>query len=377
MEYSTTIGVDVSDRTSKICVMAKTPDGGRRIVAETTCATTKDGFAEAAVKFDRSWPVVFETGTHCRWMERHFKSLGFRVIVANPAKVKLMGDPTSKTDRNDARKLARLALADPALLHPVSLRGEKYQRMLRLHEARQLLMRMRTSAICQVRSFAKSMGFRLPGVSPERFHALDMAGLPDDFERTVWPMMDAVKTVNLKIAAYDALIDELAGEPEFKAMVKRAMEIYGVGVIGATAVVAAIDGAPGRFARARDVGPYLGMTPRKFQSGESDPQLGTTKAGNDLVRRVLVECANVVMKENAKDTDLKLKGLRIGARGGSIARKKAKVAVARGLAVLVVALLKDPSRKYVPLSDRGIAGFERYRAERELLAPGKGRMAVV
>ncbi|MBR0066537.1 MAG: transposase, partial [Kiritimatiellae bacterium] len=127
----------MSDRTSKICVMAKTPDGGRRIVAETTCATTKDGFAEAAVKFDRSWPVVFETGTHCRWMERHFKSLGFRVIVANPAKVKLMGDPTSKTDRNDARKLARLALADPALLHPVSLRGEKYQRMLRLHEARQ------------------------------------------------------------------------------------------------------------------------------------------------------------------------------------------------------------------------------------------------
>ena len=83
------------------------------------------------------------------------------------------------------------------------------------------------------------------------------------------------------------------------------------------------------------------------------------------------------MKENAKDTDLKLKGLRIGARGGRIARKKAKVAVARGLAVLVVALLKDPSRKYVPLSDRGIAGFERYRAERELLAPGKGRMAVV
>ena len=204
-----------------------------------------------------------------------------------------------------------------------------------------------------------------------------MAGLPDDFERTVWPMMDAVKTVNLKIAAYDALIDELAGEPEFKAMVDRAMEIYGVGIIGATAVVAAIDGAPGRFTRARDVGPYLGMTPRKSQSGESDPQLGTTKAGNDLVRRVLVECANVVMKESAKDTDLKLKGLRIGAHGGSIARKKARIAVARGLAVLVVALLKDPSRKYAPLSEEGIAGFERYRAERALLAPAKGRMTVM
>ena len=66
MEYSTTIGVDVSDRTSKICVMAKSSGGERRIVIETTCATTKAGFEEAFAKYDRSWPVVFETGTHCR-----------------------------------------------------------------------------------------------------------------------------------------------------------------------------------------------------------------------------------------------------------------------------------------------------------------------
>ena len=112
MEYCTTIGVDVSDRTSKICVMAKTPSGERRIVAETTCATTEAGFAECLAKFDRGWPVAFETGTHCRWMERHIRSLGFRAIVANPAKARISGDPTSKNDRNDARGLARLALAD-------------------------------------------------------------------------------------------------------------------------------------------------------------------------------------------------------------------------------------------------------------------------
>ena len=364
----------MSDRTSKICVMTKTPAGERRIVKETTCATTRAGFAECLAKFDRGWPVAFETGTHCRWMERHIRSLGFRVIVANPAKARVSGDPTSKNDRGDARGLA---LADPALLFPVRLRSESCQRMLRLHESRQLLMRMRTSAVCQIRCFAKSMGFRLPDVSPERFHELDRSGWPGDFERTVWPMVGAVKTINQKIAAYDSLIDELAEEPAFKAMVCRAMEVYGVGILGATALVAAIDCDPGRFEHARDVGPYLGTTPKRSQSGDSDPQLGATKAGNALVRRVLVECANVVMKSNAKDTGLKLKGLRIGARGGKIARKKAKLAVARGLAVTVMALLKDPSRKYVPLSEAGRAGFERYRAEQASLTERRGRAAAV
>ena len=138
MEHCTTTGVDVSDRTSKICVMTKAEGGERRIVVETTCATTKACFEEAFAKFDRGWPVAFETGTHCRWMERHIRSLGFRAIVANPAKARISGDPTSKNDRNDARGLARLALADPALLFPVRLRSESSRRMLRLHESRQM-----------------------------------------------------------------------------------------------------------------------------------------------------------------------------------------------------------------------------------------------
>lgn len=370
MDYYTTIGIDTSDRTSKVCVMTK-EGGARTVVVETTCATTKEGFSECLGKFDRSWLVVFETGTHCRWMKAHIESLGFRVVVANPAEVRLITESNAKSDRSDARKLARLALADVELLKPVRLRDEKHQTMLRYHESRLLLTRMRTSAIAQVRCFAKSSGFRLPDCSPERFHKLDKSSWPAEFERAVWPMMDAVETLNLKIAAYDSMIEELAEAPEFKDQVTRAREVYGIGVIGATVLVAAIDGDPGRFERARDVGPYLGMVAKTSQSGESNPQLGMTKAGNGLVRRVLVECANVVMKESAKDTDLKLKGLRISLRGGGVAKKKAKVAVARGLAVLVVALLKDPKRKYVPLSKDGEEGFRRYRAEQEILAAKK------
>ena len=372
MEYCTTIGVDVSDKTSKICVMTK-EGGTRRVLVETTCATTREGFSECFAKFDRAWPVVFETGTHCRWMRVHFEGMGFKAIVANPAEVKLITDSNAKSDRGDARKLARIALADAEMLRPVRLRGEMHQRMLRLHEARQLLIEARGSMICQMRGFAKSSGFRLPDCAAGRFHEIDKSRWPEDYERTVWPMLQAVKAVNQKIAAYDVMIARLADAPEFKGQVERAKEVYGVGTVGATVVVAAIDGDPGRFEHARDVGPYFGQVPRTFQSGQSDPQLGMTKAGNDLVRRVLTECAHVVMKGSAKDTDLKLKGLRIALRGGKAAKKKAVGAVARGLAVRIVALLKDPSREYVPLSEEGRRGFERYRAEQEYLAARGGR----
>lgn len=367
MEHYTTIGIDTGDRTSKACVMTK-EDGRRTIVAETTCRATREGFSECLGEFDRSWLVVFETGTHCRWMKEHIESLGFRVVVANPAEVGPITGSNAKNDRSDARKLARLALADVGLLKPVKLRGERRQTMLRYHESRLLLVRMRTSAIAQTRCFAKSSGFRLPDCPPERFHKLDRSPWPAEFERTAWPMMDAIEALTLKVAACDGMVAKPAEEPEFREQAARAREVYGVGIVGSTALVAAIDGDPDRFVHARDVGPYLGMVAKTRQSGESDPQLGVTKAGNGLVRRVLVECANVVMKENAKDTDLKLKGLRISSRGGGIAKKKAKVAVARGLAVLAVALLKDPERKYEPLSKEGEEGFRRYRAEQEYLA---------
>ena len=371
MEYCTTIGADVSDRTTKICVMTKAEGGERRIVVETTCATTKAGFEEALSKFDRSWPVVFETGTHCRWMDRLFKEMGFKTIVGNPGKIPSITKSNTKNDRNDARELARLAIADPAMLHPVFLRDEVYQQMLRFHHARNMLISQRTQTINQIRGFAKSMGHRIECSSTEKFHELGKAGWPRELEECAWPLMGVLKTVNLKIKAYDRLIERLAERPEFKPMVERVRVVYGVGIIGSTVFVAAIGGRPDRFGHARDVGPYLGMTPKQDQSGDDDKQLHITHAGADIVRATLVECAGVVMMSNAKDTDLKLKGLRIAMHGGGIAKKKAKVAVARALAVTMLALLKDPEREYVPLSEEGRKGFERYRAEMEYLAMSK------
>ena len=371
MEYSTTIGVDVSDRTSKICVMTKLPGGERRVVVETTCATTKAGFEEAFSKFDRSWPVIFEAGTHCRWMDKCFRGLGFKDIVANPGKIPSITKSNKKNDRNDARELARLAIADPEMLHPVFLRDEIFQKMLRYHHARNMLVSQRTQTVNQIRGFAKSVGYRIECKTTEGFHNQSKAEWPKELEEVAWPLMDSLETINLKIKAYDRMIEKLAEEPEFKDMVERARVLYGIGIIGSTVLVATIGGRPDRFEHSRDVGAYLGMIPKQDQSGEVDKQLHITHAGSDICRTALVECAGVAMMSSAPDTDIKLKGLRISMHGGKIAKRKAKVAVARMMAVTIVALLKDPAKEYVPLSEAGKKGFERYRAELEYLTMQK------
>lgn len=367
MEYYTTIGVDVSDRTSKICVMRKLEGGERRILVETTCASTKDGLEEAFSKFDRSWPVIFETGTHCRWMHECFKRLGFKTIVANPGKITSITKSNKKNDRNDARELARLGIADPEMLHPVFLRDEIFQKMLRLHHARNLLISQRTQVINQIRGFAKSIGYRIECKTTEGFHNQSKVGWPKALEEVAWPLMDSLETISLKIRAYTRLIEKLAEEPEFKDKVERARVVYGVGLIGSTVLIATIGGRPERFEHSRDVGAYLGLVPRLDQSGNLDKQLHITHAGSSIARTALVECAGVAMMSNAPDTDIKLKGLRIAMRGGMIAKKKAKIAVARKMAMTIVALLNNPTKEYVALSEAGKKGFERYRAELEYL----------
>ena len=107
-----------------------------------------------------------------------------------------------------------------------------------------------------------------------------------------------------------------------------------------------------RFEKSRDIGPWLGTTPKQDQSGDIDKQCHITKAGSPFMRRLLVESAQMILRGGSIDTDLKLKGLRICARGAKIAKRKAITAVARSLAVLMVAMLKKMDAPYVPLSER-------------------------
>ena len=350
MEYYTAIGIDVSDKTSKICIMTKIA-GERRIIEETTVATTKEAFSEYLATKDRKTAVTFETGVHCRWMAQLIRDMGFKVNVANPAKLRALTHSNTKNDRNDARELARYTLADVEMLHPVYLRPETHQQMIRLLEARLALVETRTKLINEMRGFAKSMGFRIPKKDAAYFHLLDRTGWPKDLEAVCWPMMGVLKTIHVKIAAIEKQMHELADTPEFAADVERVRQVVGVGFFCSVAYVAILGGSYARFDKARDVGPYLGLVPRQDQSGDIDKQLPITRAGSTLLRTLLTEAAQVVLKDSVRMTDLKLKGLRIAERGGKNARKRAVTATVRGLAVTMMALLKHPEREYMPLSE--------------------------
>ena len=354
----TTIGMDVSDRKTQVCVMAK--DGkSPKIVMETVIPTTKEGLAKFLSTQDRSTPVAFETGMHCRWMNEVAEGLGFKVYVANPCRLRMITESKTKNDVNDARTLARLALSDPGLLHPVKLRGPGRRRMPNLHEMRNLLVKRRTGVIVQMRAIARAMGFRIPKCPTGRFHRLDTSPWPREFRDIAWPTMKNLGQPAVTIKTYERQIRGLAQAPAFKAQVGRPMEIRYVGLHVATGFVAVTGGDVDRFGKPRDVGPWLGLTPRQDQSGDIDRQCHITKAGSPFMRRLLVESAQMILRDGSADTDLKARGRRMCARGAKIAKRKAVTAVARALAVLMVAMLKKPDAPYVPLSGR---------CEKELLA---------
>ena len=176
----TTIGMDVSDRKIQVCIMAKSGINPK-IVKEMTIPTTKEGLQKFLSAQDKNAPVVFETGTHCRWMNEVAESMGFKVYVANPCRLRMITESKTKNDINDARTLARIALSDPGMLHPVKLRDAEHQKMLNLHEMRNLLIKQRSGMIVQMRFIAKSMGFRIPKTSTSHFHKLDKSSWPKEF----------------------------------------------------------------------------------------------------------------------------------------------------------------------------------------------------
>lgn len=357
-DYCTTIGIDVSDVKSKVCVMRR---NGRNIeiVQETSINTTPEDLRRFLSTQDRTTPVTFETGTHCRWMHKVATSMGFKTYIANPCRLRMISESTRKNDEADARLLARMTLADVELLHPVKLRGDVYQKMVNLHEMRNLLVKQRTMIITQLRCFAKSMGCRFPYKRAESFHKINRHELPEELNNIIWPMFKSLENLSITIATYDKMIRELAETKEFKPMVDRLREIHYVGLYVATGFVAVTGGDMSKFERARDIGPWIGFTPRQDQSGEIDKHCHITKNGSELLRCLLTESANMILRDTAKATNLKLKGMRICKRGGKIAKRRAVTAVSRSLAVLMVAMLKKPDRPYEAISEESAKELER------------------
>lgn len=326
VEEGITIGIDLGDRNSQYCVL----NAAGEITAERSVATTKKGMAQAFGALKRC-RIAMEAGTHSGWISRQLNGFGHEVIVANARQVKLISASSQKDDKFDARTIARLARIDAELLRPIRHRGEKAQMDLLQIRVRAALVEVRTSLVNTARGLVKALGERLPSCDTDQLGVKQAEGLPKEWQEALKPILEEVESITQKIKASDAQLEQIARDeyPETKLL----QQVSGVGTLIALTYVLTVED-PQRFEKSRDMGCYVGLRPKRRDSGESRPQLGITREGDTYLRKMLVQGAHCILSRGP-DTDLKRWGLKLAERGGKSARKRAVVAVARKLAVLL------------------------------------------
>lgn len=284
--------------------------------------------------------VVMEAGAQSPWISRYLEELGLEVIVSNPRKVRAIYQDQRKSDRRDALMLARIGRMDRALLYPVHHGSEEAQQDLLRIKLRDSLVRARVALVNSVRFSLKSLGHQLRNSSSERFHKVVMKEVPESIGRMIAPSVAALAEISGRIKALEREIAQLAQTKYPQSA--RLQQIPGVGPITALYFVLKIED-PTRFERVRDVGAYAGLCPRRDQSGESDPQLRISKCGDAYLRRLLVSAAQYILGPFGPRSALREYGLALAADGTARAKKRAVVAVARKLAVLLLSLWKNHS----------------------------------
>jgi transposase len=322
-----TVGVDLGDQWSHYCILGLEGE----TLAEGQLRTTPQDFAEFFEALNGA-RVVVEVGTHSAWVQEVIRGYGHEVLVANPRLMEGSKRRKRKNDRIDANKLARLGRVDPQSLHPMQHRSPEVRQDLVLLRARDALVAARTELINATRGLVKSMGTRLPKCSSPSFAQKVEEAVPAQIREALLPLVRMTAALSDGIQGYDEKIEKLASEKYGHTALLR--QVKGVGPITSLAYVLTLEN-PERFVKSRDVGPYLGLVPRQEDSGESQPQLGISKAGDTMVRRLLVGSAHYILGPFGPDTDLRRYGLRLCERGGKNAKKRAAVAVARKLAVLL------------------------------------------
>jgi transposase len=324
-----TAGLDLGDKYSYLCVLDT--DSGE-LVEDGRLRTTPEDLRRR-FDFEKKLRIANEVGTHSPWVSRLLEACGHEVVVANPRKTRLIYGDKRKTDELDAQKLARLARADPELLYPIEHRGEDSQAHLALIHSRDALVRSRTQLINHVRGMVKSFGARLPKCSAESFHKKVADALPSELAEALGGVVETITSLTERIRDYERRIERVCKEsyPQETGLLR---QVPGVGAITSLTFVLTLED-PDRFEKSRAVGAYLGLVPGKDQSGESDPGRPISREGDKMLRRLLVSSAHYILGPFAPDCDLRRHGEKIAERGGKNAKKRAVVAVARKLSVLL------------------------------------------
>jgi transposase len=322
-----TIGLDLGDRSSWYSVL----DEAGEIVLEQKVSTTPRALKEVFGGMPRC-RIALETGMHSPWVSRTLSELGHEVIVAHARNVRLIGESRKKDDRLDAQTLARLARIDPQLLCPVKHRSAKAQADLSVIRARAGLVRARTALVNTARGLAKSYGERLRGCNARNLNPEKAEALSPELQAALQPLLAGIEAVSEQIREYNERIEKLAQESYPQVALLK--QVKGVGTLIALTFLLTLEDAH-RFRKSRDVGCYLGLQPGRRNSGQSEPQMHISKEGDPYLRTLLVQGAQHILGPFGADCDLRRWGLKLAERGGKSGKKRAIIAVARKLAVLL------------------------------------------
>jgi transposase len=284
---SFTIGLDLGDQSSRYCRL----DQQGVVVQEGSVPTTKKALGPVFGALPRC-RIALEVGTHSPWVSRLLKSMGHEVIVANARQVKLISQSSRKDDRLDAELLARLARVDPQLLRPIQHRSEKAQGHLLVIRVRAALVEARSSLVNAARGLAKATGERLPKGDTDQMGVERLEGLPATVRQALEPLLKEVESLTAQIQACDGKIEQIARSEYPETQLLR--QVSGVGTLIALTFLLTLEDRE-RFQRSRDVGCYVGLRPKRRESGESQPQLQITKEGDIYLRKLLVQGAHYIL----------------------------------------------------------------------------------
>lgn len=326
------IGLDLGDKFSFVAILD--PEG--ELIEESRLPTNRASFHR---KFSTMQPcrIAMEVGAHSRWASYLLEDLGHEVLVANARKLRAIYHNPRKGDRADAETLARLARLDPALLSPIHHRSPQAQAHLAVIRSRDAIIRSRTQLINHARGIVKASGARIPSCSAAFFHRKAREVIPETLQPALLPILTTIASLTQQIREYDQQIEHISSAhyPETAHL----QEVSGVGSLTALTFILTLEDHR-LFRKSREVGPAIGLVPRRDQSGDQDPQLRITKTGNSYLRQLLVNAAHYILGPFGPDCDLRRWGLKLAERGGKNAKKRAVIGVARKLAILLHRLWK-------------------------------------
>jgi transposase len=349
-EPKTTAGLDLGDKYSYLCLIDQ--ESGE-VMEEGRLPTNPETFKRRFAS-ERPMRIAIEAGTHSPWVSRVLEEeCGHEVLVANARKLRLIYSNKSKTDEVDAENLARLARLDPRLLYPLRHRSEECQAHLAIIRSREALVGCRTQLVNHVRGAVKSFGARLPKCPARSFHKRAAEHIPETLLAALGPILETIGSLTQRIQDYDRQLETICQEryPETDLL----RQVEGVGALTALTFVLTLED-PYRFEKSRAVGAYLGLVPARDQSGDRDPQKRISKEGDEMLRKLLVSGAHYILGPFGTDSDLRRHGEKIASRGGKNSKKRAVVATARKLSVLLHSLWVS-GEVYEPLYNaHGCAG---------------------